>query len=275
MAEAVVLGLDTAWGVSVGLAQGGRVLARAWLDDSRRHVESLAPLMAQVLAEAGLGFDQVDRIVVGMGPGPFTGLRVGVVAARTWAAASCKPISPVCSLDVLALAQVSRGDRPNRFVAALDARRRELYWAEYDQAGRRLGDPRVSAPADLPDLPLIGPGALLHPEAGAGLEAGLARRLAARGAVVAPVAENDGSGAGLPAPDVAFGQGFDLARAGDLIRVDAGLMAARWPELPPAGPEPLYLRRPDAIVPGPRKSALPTAPAPSDPTRPATRRAGP
>jgi tRNA threonylcarbamoyl adenosine modification protein YeaZ len=192
--------------------------------------------MDQVLRAAGLDLAQVDELVVGVGPGPFTGLRVGVVAAQTWAAVSGRPVRSVCSLDVLALAQARRGAGPNRFVAALDARRRELYWAVYDAAGARLGDPRVSAPTDLPDLPLIGPGALLHPGAGAGLEAGWARRLAV-GATAEPAR-------------------LDLAEVGHLVRVDAGLMAACRLDLPEVGPEPLYLRRPDATVPGPRKSAL-------------------
>jgi tRNA threonylcarbamoyl adenosine modification protein YeaZ len=192
--------------------------------------------MAQVLERADLSLAQVDELVVGLGPGPFTGLRVGVAAAQTWAAVSGRPVRSVCSLDVLALAQSRRGGGPSRFVAALDARRRELYWAVYDAAGARLGDPQVSAPADLPDLPLIGPGALLYPTAGAGLEAGWARRLAV-GATT--------------------GTDLDLAAVGDLVRVDAGLMAACRLDLPEAGPEPLYLRRPDATVPGPRKSALP------------------
>jgi tRNA threonylcarbamoyl adenosine modification protein YeaZ len=146
-------------------------------------------------------------VVVGIGPGPFTGLRVGVAAGHTLAAALNLPVRGVCGLDVVATEWVRRGDAPEQFLVASDARRKEVYWARYDHTGRRLDGPLVSAPAELPDLPLAGPGAHL---------------------VTADVA----------GPDA----------------IDAGLLAAV--NLPDAGLEPLYLRRPDAEVPTRVKSTL-------------------
>ena len=93
-------------------------------------------------------------------PGPFTGLRVGVVTAQILSAVLDLPLRGVCSLDVLA-AQFA-GAHPGEFVVATDARRREVYWAAYTSAGVRLGDPRVSRPSDVPRLPTIGPAADLY-----------------------------------------------------------------------------------------------------------------
>jgi tRNA threonylcarbamoyl adenosine modification protein YeaZ len=153
VAEQVVLGIDTAAGVSVGVAVDGIVVARRALTDSRRHVESLVPLVAEAMVEAGRSLKDVTRIGVGVGPGPFTGLRVGIVAARTWAAAGGVPVRHVCSLDVVALAAAPL---ETEFVAALDARRHEVYWARYSPMGRRLEGPNVSSPDTLPGLPVVG-----------------------------------------------------------------------------------------------------------------------
>jgi tRNA threonylcarbamoyl adenosine modification protein YeaZ len=174
VAEQVVLGIDTAAGVSVGVAVDGVVVARRTLADSRRHVESLVPLVAEALQEAGRSLKAVTRIGVGVGPGPFTGLRVGIVAARTWAAAGDVPLRHVCSLDVVALAAAPL---ETEFVATLDARRHEVYWARYSPMGLRLEGPNVSSPDTLPGLPVVGWGgaaALAHAVVDAGV---LAARL--------------------------------------------------------------------------------------------------
>src|SRR5689334_24959835 len=111
-----------------------------------RHGEMLAPGIADVLAQAGATSRDVTAVAVGVGPGPFTGLRVGLVTARTLALALGIPVHGVCSLDVLAAQAVGEGavDRP--FLVATDARRKEVYWAAYDERGVRLGDPEVSRP---------------------------------------------------------------------------------------------------------------------------------
>lgn len=156
----LVLGVDTASLVSVGLARGDQVLAASVIADPRAHVEQLAPLIRGVCADAGVRLADLGRIVVGLGPGPFTGLRVGVVTARTLAGVTRAELRGVCSLDVIAAAHTGG----SAFVVAADARRREVYWAAYDSEGRRTDGPYVSPPADVPRLPVIGPAVELYPE---------------------------------------------------------------------------------------------------------------
>lgn len=214
----LVLAIDTSHDVRVGVARGGEVLARAALADTRQHVEQLMPLVRQALAEAGLTMADLTAVAVGLGPGPFTGLRVGIATAGTLAAVGGLDLHGVCSLDVVA-AQHLQQRRPNsEFLTVGDARRSELYWARYDADGNRIDGPHVGAPAELPALPVVGPGTAVLTAVDAG------RAQAASG------------------PD----------------SVDAGLMAARFTDIPAAGQglEPLYLRRPDATVSTRRKSAL-------------------
>jgi tRNA threonylcarbamoyl adenosine modification protein YeaZ len=152
----LVLALDTSVDVRVGVARDGAVLARRHVADTRQHVEQLMPLVADALAEASVAPNELDLICVGLGPGPFTGLRVGIVAAQVLASVHRVPLHGVCSLDVIAAA----ADQAGEFVVASDARRKELYWARYngDGEGSRLDGPHVSAPEDLPQLPVLGPG---------------------------------------------------------------------------------------------------------------------
>lgn len=160
----LVLAVDTSVDVRVGVARDGTVLARRHVADTRQHVEQLMPLIAAALAEAGVAPSELELICVGLGPGPFTGLRVGIVAAQVLASVRRVPLHGVCSLDVLAAAAELTGD----FVVASDARRKELYWARYRrQAGElavRLDGPHVSAPETLPELPVIGPGVAAYAE---------------------------------------------------------------------------------------------------------------
>lgn len=150
------LAVDTSTTVAAGLARGGRTVARALVGDSHSHAELLVPTIEGLLARAGLSWAGLTAIGVGVGPGPFTGLRVGMTTAMTAGIAAGLPVKGVCSLDVLA-AQWSAAGAPEAFVIASDARRRELYWAEY-RHGERVGAPRVGAPAELPELPTAGPG---------------------------------------------------------------------------------------------------------------------
>lgn len=161
MTEAsLVLALDTSTVVNVGLAQGQRVLATASVADQMAHAEQLMPLISDCLDDAGVRPDDLGRLIVGLGPGPFTGLRVGVATAHVLSYALQLELRGVCSLDVFAaqFAGASAGD----FVVATDAKRREVYWAHYGADGVRLGEPRVSQPGDVPRLPTIGPAADLH-----------------------------------------------------------------------------------------------------------------
>lgn len=157
----LVLGIDTAADVRVGLARDGRTVVSLAVEDRRAHAEQLLPLVQRALSEAGAAVVDLSAVIVGVGPGPFTGLRVGVAAAETIAEALGVPIRGVCSLDVVALAWADRGDAPGDFVVAADARRKEVYWARYGADGHRVDGPFVTTPDQVPDLPLAGPGAAL------------------------------------------------------------------------------------------------------------------
>jgi tRNA threonylcarbamoyl adenosine modification protein YeaZ len=156
----LVLALDTSTAVNVALARGDQVLATAAVADRMAHAEQLMPLVSECVDAAGIRMADLDQVIVGLGPGPFTGLRVGVVTAQVLSFALDLELRGVCSLDVLAAQFVaaSRGE----FLVATDARRREVYWARYSPDGVRLEQPRVSRPSDVPLLPVIGPAADLY-----------------------------------------------------------------------------------------------------------------
>jgi tRNA threonylcarbamoyl adenosine modification protein YeaZ len=112
--------------------------------DARGHVEKLAPFIEGCLADAGRTVKDIDAVVSGVGPGPFTGLRVGMVTAAAFADGAGIPVYGVCSLD--GIGANTRG----RALAATDARRKEIYWAVYED-GVREGEPQVCRPSELPD----------------------------------------------------------------------------------------------------------------------------
>lgn len=205
------LAIDTSSVVCAALARDGALVAQRSLDDTRAHTEALMPMVAELCAEGGIAVRDINDVVVGVGPGPFTGLRVGIVTAHTLATLAGVGARGVCSLDVVARQAVEAGGAPTggEFVAVLDARRKELYWARYSAAGERLEGPHVSAPEAVPALPATGPGALLYD---------------------------------LPA----FGP----------TELSPATMALHGHDLPDLGLEALYLRKPDAAVPGARKSTL-------------------
>lgn len=207
----MLLAFDTATPrVTVAVADGATVLAERRSEQTMRHGEQLAPLIEAVLGDAGVDRTALAGIAVGVGPGPFTGLRVGLVTARTLGFVLGIPVHGVCTLDVLA-AEAAEAGAGGEFVVATDARRKEVYHASYDAQGRRLDGPHVARPAELTtDGPVVGQGAELYPEA-------------------------------FPhsRPPV-------LPSAGWLARLVAAALVAGEPLLPP---EPLYLRRPDAAEP--------------------------
>ena len=153
-----VVGIDTSTDVRAGIAVDGRVVASGAVADRRAHAEQLVPLLQRLVAGAGTTLAAVDSFVVGVGPGPFTGLRVGVVTAATLAEVLGVGVRGVCSLDVVAAAWAS-GGAPEDFAVVGDARRREVYWARYDAAGRRTAGPVVTAPDAVPAVPQAGSGA--------------------------------------------------------------------------------------------------------------------
>lgn len=162
--DQLILGLDTSTQVQVGLSDGDRVLARKTYDDPKRHVEQLTPLVSTMITEAGVQPAALTKIIVGVGPGPFTGLRVGIATARILGSVLGIEVRGVCSLDVLA-AQWLRSDPPaGDFLIATDARRNEVYWARYNATGHRIEGPAVGKPEQQPALPVAGPAGLVHPE---------------------------------------------------------------------------------------------------------------
>lgn len=162
----MLLTFDTAApSVSVALHDGESVVAEVTSEREMRHGEQLAPLIEQVLQRAGLVRQDLTAIGVGVGPGPFTGLRVGLVTARTLAHVLDIPVYGVCSLDALAVEAVGTATVTGDFLVATDARRKEVYLASYDADGVRVEGPVVDRPAVLAtDLPVVGEGAVLYAE---------------------------------------------------------------------------------------------------------------
>ncbi|MGB9377098.1 MAG: tRNA (adenosine(37)-N6)-threonylcarbamoyltransferase complex dimerization subunit type 1 TsaB [Mycobacteriales bacterium] len=184
--------------------------------DPRRHGEVLVPSVHEVLAQAGLTTGDVAAVVAGVGPGPYTGLRVGLVTALALADALAVPAYGACSLDGLAAPPPG-----GRLLVATDARRREVYWAAYDQQGTRTSGPAVDRPADIDvtgcDL-ARGAGAVMYADV-----------------------------LGLPVEPPEYPAALALA----------GLAADRALGGAPSEPlAPIYLRRPDTAPPGRPKAVL-------------------
>jgi len=161
----VLLAFDTATPlVTVALHDGSDVVVELTSERPMKHGEQLAPLISQALEQAGIVRQDLTAVAVGVGPGPFTGLRVGLVTARTLAFVLEIPVYGVCSLDVLA-AEAAAGLGTD-FVVATDARRKEVYLASYDASGARADGPVVEKPAAVAtDLPVVGEGGTLYPDA--------------------------------------------------------------------------------------------------------------
>jgi tRNA threonylcarbamoyl adenosine modification protein YeaZ len=224
-----MLAFDTATpAVTVALYDGTRVLAGETAVGGRRHGELLASMIELVLAAGGADRADLEAIAVGTGPGPYTGLRAGLVTARVLASALHVLAVGVCTLDVIARAAVPSA-AGREFVVATDARRKEVYWARYTPTAERITGPAVGPPdAVVPgDLVPAGTGAP-WPVAGEG-----------------PVLYPGMTACPIPPryPDAA-----------QLAEIAARRLAEPGPQAPP---EPLYLRRPDAREPGPPKRVTP------------------
>jgi tRNA threonylcarbamoyl adenosine modification protein YeaZ len=163
----MLLTFDTATPlVTVALHDGDDVVCELVSERPLQHGEQLAPLIDRALRESGLVRQDLTAIGVGVGPGPFTGLRVGLVTARTLGYVLELPVYGVCTLDVLAVEAVETRTVGSDFVVATDARRKEVYLASYDETGARLEGPDVARPADVAtEAPVVGEGAVLYPDA--------------------------------------------------------------------------------------------------------------
>jgi len=222
----LILAIDTSAVASAALVSDDApesVLASFATEDTRSHAEVLAPGIHAMLSEAGVKGQDVDAVVVGVGPGPFTGLRSGIATARTLAFVWGKPLHGVMSLDAVALEVAASAADASEFLVVTDARRKEVYWARYSLQDGQLpvleDGPHVGFAADLPDLPAFGAGAGLYADA---LQAH-------------PEFAKE-------QPEALYLGRFALAR----LASGAELLDST----------PLYLRESDAQVPGPRKRAL-------------------
>jgi len=215
----LLLAFDTATpAVTAAVHDGTAVLSESFQVDARRHGELLLPTVAEVLAATGRDKRDLTAIAVGVGPGPYTGLRVGLVTAAALGDALGIPVYGVCTLDAIAH-QARTAGLTGPFTVATDARRKEVYWASYDAEGRRVEGPSVDRPGELtPPARAVGAGALLYGEAFPGAT------------------------------------GPEHVSAGALADFAVTELAAGRELLPNV---PLYLRRPDAQVPAGYKAVLP------------------
>lgn len=124
-----------------------RTLAVRTLVDARAHAEALTPQILECISEAGIARTDIAAVVAGIGPGPFTGLRVGMATAAAFGDALGIPVHGVCSLDALAADCAGELGPDDELLVVTDARRREVYSARY--RGRRIAGPEVGKPADL------------------------------------------------------------------------------------------------------------------------------
>ena len=152
----ISLAIDTSTSrTSVAIIEQGALLWHGYRDGATSHGDAVPALVAQALQVQS----EIEQVVVGMGPGPFTGLRVGIAFARTFAGARKISVIGVCSLD--AIAALVRED--DEFIIATDARRKEIYWAKY-RGGKRIEGPLVGLPAHIAmrGLPIFGEGGVKY-----------------------------------------------------------------------------------------------------------------
>ena len=145
----LLLAIDTATpAVTAGVVRLDGVVAEVLAEqvtvDPRAHAERLTPNIVGALTDADVSVDQLDAVVVGCGPGPFTGLRVGMATAAAFGHALGIPVRGVCSLDAIAVGTAGE------VLVVTDARRREVYWARYRE-GMRVDGPAVNAASEVPD----------------------------------------------------------------------------------------------------------------------------
>ena len=189
----MLLAIDTSAGTSVAVVARGRVLAEADEPGTRRHAEAIGTLLGRALSEAGIEPRHVTGVVAGMGPGPFTGLRVGIAAARAFAFGVDVPVHPIVSHDAVAYGHESR------VLVVTDARRREVAWSLYDPGVVRLEGPELSLRDDFDAIVSRYPGVtVLDPPTVSAASLGLvAEMLLAAGRPLGP-----GEPLYLRAPDV-------------------------------------------------------------------------
>jgi len=157
----VILAIDTSVGISIAIHDGEKTIAQRTTIEHGQQGEHTADYLNQLLVDTGCAPGDIKQVVVGVGPGPFTGLRVGIATAVTFAHALQIPVNGLCSLDAVGF--MTDGE----CIAISDARRKELYWARYLD-GMRISDPSVGTAQvllrDYPNAQFVGPAAKLYPE---------------------------------------------------------------------------------------------------------------
>ena len=143
-----ILAIDTSTSrTSVALIADNRVIWSQFEDGATAHAEAVPRLVKKALAVN----NEISRVIVGMGPGPYTGLRAGIAFAQAFAWARNIELTGVCSLDAIACTAPE-------YIAATDARRKEIYWAQY-KGGKRVDGPHVNLPAEVEGKVFVGEGA--------------------------------------------------------------------------------------------------------------------
>lgn len=155
------IAIDTATHrTGIALVEGTQIIGEVYEEGATAHGEALPRLAQQLLKD--IDRQQINSVAVGMGPGPYTGLRVGIAFAHSFASALSIPVVPVCTLDIIAAEVIC--DR--EFAVATDARRKEIYWARYNAHGKRIGNIKVVAPQSLAEeerwLPTAGQASNLY-----------------------------------------------------------------------------------------------------------------
>ncbi|WP_349898727.1 tRNA (adenosine(37)-N6)-threonylcarbamoyltransferase complex dimerization subunit type 1 TsaB [Parafrigoribacterium soli] len=240
----MLLAIDTSAGTSVAVVDRERgVLAERGEADTRRHAEVIGELIAECLREADVPVTALSGVAVGMGPGPFTGLRVGIAAAQAFALGAGKPVVRIVSHDAIAFERYAAGDSGPLLVVT-DARRREVYWSTYSGADE-LGLPvRASGPglARPENLATEVPG--FESYRGAGDAASLPTGTAAR------FSESFGTGAVSPGSATAAHSFPELVEGNLVSAASLGLLAEAMylHGRPFAGKDALYLRSPDVTL---------------------------
>ena len=150
----MLLAIDTSAGTSVAIVEPstGGIVAERSTPDTMRHAEVIGILLAEVLSVAGVRPSSLDGVVVGMGPGPFTGLRVGIAAARTFVLGATLELFPMISADAVARQQALAG-ASDTIIVVTDARRKEVFWSLYDLSNAepvRIDGPGLAKPDSLP-----------------------------------------------------------------------------------------------------------------------------
>jgi tRNA threonylcarbamoyl adenosine modification protein YeaZ len=141
----VSLAIDTATSRTiVGIVDNGVVVFEDFHEGATDHGKAISELVTQALKSTKL----VDQVVIGMGPGPFTGLRVGITFAQSFALARSIPWVGVCSLDAICIDSTTNDLSTDEYTVAIDARRKQMYWASY-KAGLRISGPAVDKPEDI------------------------------------------------------------------------------------------------------------------------------